>query len=55
MPGQVVDTPTAEEFMRETLEKVSPEVLGAVAADLARKAEGFGALLADGAAAGLSR
>lgn len=55
MPGQVVDTPTAEEFMRETLEKVSPEVLGGIAADLGRKAEGFGARLGDGAASSLSR
>lgn len=55
MPGQIVDTPTAEEFMRETLEKVSPEVLGGIAADLERKAAGFAMLLGAGAAATASR
>ena len=45
MPGQVVDTQSAEEFMRETLEKVSREELISVAALLDVKAGGFGALL----------
>lgn len=45
MGGQVVDTQSAEEFMRETLEKVSREELMSVAALLDAKAAGFGALL----------
>lgn len=55
MSGQVVDTPTAEEFMRETLEKVSEAELVAIAGDLETKARGFHALLGHGAAAGLAR
>jgi hypothetical protein len=45
MGGQVVDTQSAEEFMRETLEKVSREELISVAALLDAKAAGFAALL----------
>jgi hypothetical protein len=45
MGGQVVDTQSAEEFMRETLEKVSREELMSVAALLDTKAAGFQALL----------
>jgi hypothetical protein len=45
MGGQVVDTQSAEEFMRETLEKVSRDELMSVAALLDAKAAGFGALL----------
>jgi hypothetical protein len=43
--GQVVDTQSAEEFMRETLEKVSREELLSVAELLDAKAAGFQALL----------
>ena len=46
MGGQVVDTQSAEEFMRETLEKVSRDELMTVAALLDAKAAGFSALLA---------
>jgi hypothetical protein len=45
MGGQVVDTQSAEEFMRETLEKVSRDELLTVAALLDAKASGFAALL----------
>src|SRR5689334_13714278 len=45
MGGQVVDTQSAEEFMRETLEKVSREELLSVAGLLDAKASGFSALL----------
>lgn len=45
MGGQVVDTQSAEEFMRETLESVSRDELGSVAALLDVKAAGFSALL----------
>jgi hypothetical protein len=45
MGGQVVDTQSAEEFMRETLENVSRDELMTVAALLDTKAAGFGALL----------
>ena len=45
MGGQVVDTQSAEEFMRETLETVSREELTSVAALLDTKAAGFAALL----------
>jgi hypothetical protein len=45
MGGQVVDTQSAEEFMRETLEKVSRDELMSVAALLDAKAAGFQALL----------
>ncbi len=45
MGGQVVDTQSAEEFMRETLEKVSREDLASVAKLLDAKAAGFARLL----------
>jgi hypothetical protein len=45
MGGQVVDTQSAEEFMGETLEKVSRDELLSVAALLDAKAAGFAALL----------
>jgi hypothetical protein len=45
MGGQVVDTQSAEEFMRETLENVSREELLAVSGLLDRKATGIGGLL----------
>jgi hypothetical protein len=45
MGGQVVDTESAEEFMRETLEKVSRDELMTVSALLDTKATGFQALL----------
>jgi hypothetical protein len=47
MGGQVVDTQSAEEFMRETLEKVSRDELLSVAALLDAKAAGFQALLGE--------
>jgi hypothetical protein len=53
--GQVVDTPSAQEFMRETLERVTEQELWAIGDELARKAEGFRALLADGRARGAGR
>lgn len=46
MGGQVVDTQSAEEFMRETLEVVSRDELLSVSERLDAKAVGFGALLA---------
>ena len=45
MGGQVVDTQSAEEFMRETLENVSRDELVTVAALLDTKAAGFAGLL----------
>jgi len=45
MGGQVVDTQSASEFMRETLEKVSRDELLSVAALLDAKSAGFAALL----------
>jgi hypothetical protein len=45
MAGQVVDTESAGEFMRETLEKVSRDDLAAVAKLLDEKSTGFAALL----------
>lgn len=47
MGGQVVDTQSAEEFMRETLEKVSRDELLSVAELLDAKAAGFRALLGE--------
>jgi hypothetical protein len=56
MGGQVVDTQSASEFMRETLEKVSRDELIAVSALLDAKAAGLGALLGSpGAARSLDR
>jgi hypothetical protein len=43
--GQVVDTGSAEEFMRETMAQVSEAELADIAAALERKAAGFAALL----------
>lgn len=45
MGGQVVDTGSAEEFMREILERVSGEDLSTIASLLDQKATGFAALL----------
>ncbi len=45
MGGQVVDTGSAEEFMRETMAQVSEAELADIAAALERKAAGFAALL----------
>ncbi len=45
MGGQVVDTQSAEEFMRETLENVSRDELFTVAGLLDAKAAGFASLL----------
>lgn len=53
MPGQVVDTETAAEFMRETLESVAVEDLRAIADDLARKSRLFASRLAPGNIANL--
>lgn len=53
MTGPVVDTPSAEEFMRETLARVPLEVLEGIGLELERKAHGFQALLAEGRAAAL--
>ena len=52
MGGQVVDTQSAEEFMRETLEKVSRDELLSVAALLDAKAAGFATLLGSPGQAG---
>ncbi|MEX0665777.1 MAG: hypothetical protein WD598_13555 [Acidimicrobiia bacterium] len=51
MTGPVVDTVTAEEFMREALAQVSEHDLVEIATACERKAEGFGTLLGDGRAA----
>jgi hypothetical protein len=54
--GQVVDTESAEEFMREILEKVSAQELASVAKLLDAKAAGFAGLLgAPGQARALER
>jgi hypothetical protein len=45
--GQVVDTESAEEFMRETLERVSRQELASVARLLDAKAAGFASRLAE--------
>src|SRR3990172_11571434 len=55
MSGPVVDTVTAEEFMREALATVSEHDLVGIASACERKAEGFGALLGDGRAATIDR
>lgn len=51
--GQIVDTASAEEFMRETLERVSEQELWTIGDELERKASGFRVLLADGRAGAL--
>jgi len=45
MAGQVVDTESAREFMRETLEKITEAELAAIAGELEVKHERFRALL----------
>lgn len=45
MPGQVVDAEAAQDFMRETLEKVTLEVLVDIARELDAKSRLFGQLL----------
>ncbi|MGH8975058.1 MAG: hypothetical protein ACRD0C_17885 [Acidimicrobiia bacterium] len=56
MGSQVVDTESASEFMRETLEKVSSEELAGVVGLLEQKAAGFARLLgAPGQARTLAR
>ncbi len=44
--GQVVDTPSALEFMHEALEKITEEELSAIVAELREKSRRFRALLA---------
>ncbi len=44
--GQIVDTPSALEFMREALEKITDEELTAIVAELRYKSQRFRALLA---------
>ncbi len=44
--GQVVDTPSALEFMREALEKITEEELTAIVAELRYKSQRFHSLLA---------
>jgi hypothetical protein len=46
MPGQIVDTESAREFMREARSKISTEEMEAIAGELAEKSRRFGALLA---------
>ncbi|MCP5031449.1 MAG: hypothetical protein GY939_06550 [Actinomycetia bacterium] len=46
MPGQVVDAEAAEEFMGETLKKVAPEILAAIASELSLKSAIFSERLA---------
>ena len=56
MGGQVVDTQSAEEFMRETLENVTRDELTTIAALLDVKSAGLAALIGTpGAARGLAR
>lgn len=55
LSGPLVDTPSAQEFMRETLERVSEQELWTIGDELVRKAEGFEALLAEGRARSLGR
>ncbi len=50
MAGPVVDTPSAQEFQREILDRISPAELAAIAADLSRKSGALRGLLAPGAA-----
>lgn len=53
--GPVVDTGTAEEFLREILARASEQVLETVAADCARKAEAFMSVLGEGQLADAGR
>ena len=48
MPGQIVDTESAREFMREARAKISTEEMEAIAGELAEKSRRFSALLAPG-------
>ena len=43
--GQIVDTPSALEFMREALEKITEEELTAIVAELRYKSQRFHSLL----------
>ena len=54
MPGAIVDTPAAQELMAEILERVERRELVESAERLARKSEGFRALLGDHRAASAS-
>ncbi|MFD1659092.1 hypothetical protein ACFSL4_12945 [Streptomyces caeni] len=45
MLGPVVDTPSAQEFMREIVDRISAEELGAIAGDLERKSLALQTLL----------
>jgi hypothetical protein len=53
--GQIVDTPTAQEFMQEISKQVSEDELASIAAGLEAKAQGFHDLLGHGQAASLDR
>ncbi len=55
MAGQIVDTPTAQEFMQEISKQVSEDELESIAASLEAKAQGFHDLLGHGRAAALDR
>lgn len=48
MPGQVVDTPTAQEFLREILDRVPRAELAVIAQDLERKSDALRTLLTPG-------
>ncbi len=48
--GAGVDTASAQEFQREIAERISPDELAAIAADLGRKSQALRDLLAPGAA-----
>lgn len=52
MPGQIIDTDVAQEFMGEVLERVSRHDLSGIAAACDAKSAGFRSILADGRAAG---
>lgn len=56
MPGPLIDTPSAQEFMREILDRTSAEDLTAIAGDLERKSSALrGLLLEDGVPRTLGR
>ena len=46
MPGQVVDTESAREFMKEALSRISEEEMNAIVGELEEKSRGFRGLLA---------
>lgn len=54
MTGQVVDTESAKEFMKEALEKISPEEMDAIALELEEKSRRFQALLGQERVGGLT-